>query len=63
MPTGAWTDLPIAQLRFEPATAMWTLRCRDRNERWTPYRRLPASGSVAALLAEIDADPTGIFWG
>jgi len=35
---------------------------RDRNERWFDYDHL-FSGTAAELLAEIDADPTCIFWG
>jgi hypothetical protein len=41
----------------------WTLYRRDRNLRFHPYDRLAPSPSVDALLAEIDRDPTCIFWG
>jgi hypothetical protein len=42
---------------------MWTLYFRDRNLRFHRYDLAAPSGSVAELLAEVDADPTGIFWG
>jgi Protein of unknown function (DUF3024) len=58
-----WSSLKVAQLRYDPDTATWSLYYRDRNERWHPYPRIRSSRDVAALLAEIDADPTGIFWG
>jgi hypothetical protein len=44
-----WTRLPIAGLRYSPTHAAWMLFWRDRN--------------LDPLLAEIDADPTAIFWG
>ena len=57
-----WTRLQIAQLRFaEPAG--WSLFWRDSSERWHRYESVPASRDLALLLAEIDSDPTGIFWG
>lgn len=58
-----WTSSKIAQLRFDPSSQRWSLFCRDRHERWWPYDEITSSASVDPLLAEIDADPTGIFWG
>lgn len=57
-----WSRLPIAQLRFDPTTNEWTLFCADRNSRWHLYDFIEP-GTVTELLAEIEADPTGIFWG
>ncbi len=53
----------MAQLRYDPAARTWSLYCRNRNERWFAYSAVKPSSDVAPLLAEIDADPTGIFWG
>jgi hypothetical protein len=47
----------------EAASKTWRLSCCDRNERWWPYDNIDPSASIDPLLAEIDADPTGIFWG
>jgi Protein of unknown function (DUF3024) len=58
-----WTSLKVAQLRFDPSSGQWSMYCCDRNERWWPYPNIGMSASIDALLAEIDADPTGIFWG
>ena len=55
--------LPIARLRYTAATTSWTLLWRDRNLRFHIYDLLPPSHSVQDLLAELDRDPTGIFWG
>lgn len=58
-----WTSMKIAQLRYEQSSKQWTLYCADRNERWWPYDNIGPSASVDPLLAEVDADPIGIFWG
>ena len=42
---------------------MWSLYWRDRNLRFHEYGLLPASASVGGLLAELERDPTAIFWG
>lgn len=58
-----WTRMKVAQLRYDRSSSRWSLYCCDRNERWWPYDDITPSASVDPLLAEIDADPTGIFWG
>lgn len=58
-----WTRFPIARLVYVKTHAHWLLHWRDRNLRWHRYDRLPPCGQVTDLLAEVDADPTGIFWG
>jgi len=58
-----WTSSDIARLRFDPASRSWSLAWKDSSDRWHRYDGVPPSDDVAPLLAEIDADPTGIFWG
>ncbi len=58
-----WTSMKIAQLRYDPTDRMWTLYCCDRNQRWFLYFDTEPSRDVSPLVAEIDEDPTGIFWG
>jgi len=58
-----WTDLAVAQLRFDPSTERWSLHSSDSNGRWHRYEAVGGSTSVDPLLREIEADPTGIFWG
>lgn len=55
--------MKVAQLRYDSSSGQWSLYCCDRNERWWSYDNIGSSQSVDLLLAEIDADPTGIFWG
>ncbi len=58
-----WTSMPIAQMRYEPRTGKWTLYCADRNDRWHKYMGVTPTNEINKILAEIDRDPTGIFWG
>ena len=58
-----WTRLPIARLRYTKATRAWSLYWCDRNLNFHEYDRVSATASVEDLLAEIDRDPTAIFWG
>lgn len=58
-----WTRIPIAQLRYDPPVAHWTLYWRDCNLRWHRYDRIRPASHVDPLLAEIEADPSAIFWG
>ena len=58
-----WTRFPIARLRYTKSTGLWSLYWRDRDLRFHEYDRAPATVSVEDLLAEVDLDPTAIFWG
>jgi Protein of unknown function (DUF3024) len=58
-----WTRFPIVRLRYVPAHGVWMLYWRDSNLRWHRYDRVGPSPNVDPLLAEIEADPTMIFWG
>jgi hypothetical protein len=58
-----WTSFPIARLRYTAASKSWTLYWRDRNLRFHLYDLLAPSRTVEDLLAEVDRDPTCIFWG
>ena len=58
-----WSSLPIARLRYTAANQAWRLYWRDRNLRFHADDLLAPSHRVEDLLAEIDRDPTGIFWG
>lgn len=55
--------VPCAQFRFDADSGQWTLYCPDRNSRWHVYFDADPTRDFEALLQEVDADPTGIFWG
>jgi hypothetical protein len=57
-----WSRVPVAQLRYDADAQHWTLYWADRNGRWHLYD-LVEPGTVVELLAEIESDPTAIFWG
>lgn len=58
-----WVKSPIAQFRFSPAKGLWSLYWHDRNRRWRLYDDLAATRNFESMLAEVDRDPTSIFWG
>lgn len=58
-----WTRMPVARLRYLAGRSVWLLDWRDRNERWHLYDDIEPSRHVEPLLAEIEKDPTSIFWG
>ncbi len=57
-----WTRSPIAQFRHDFATGRWSLYWPDRNGRWH-IDDGTEPGDLEALLAAVDRDPTGIYWG
>jgi hypothetical protein len=58
-----WVDIPVAQFRFNLSRSLWTLYCADRNSKWHEYLPAALTRDFDMLLAEVDKDPTGIFWG
>lgn len=58
-----WTSSRVCSLVFDPRSNTWSLFARDRNDRRLDYPGIGPCSSVRPLLAEVEADPTGIFWG
>ena len=58
-----WSRQPIAELRYDSASSTWALYWPRHTGRWHRYEDFPAASGVGPLLAEIDADPDGVFWG
>ena len=58
-----WTRFPIARLRYVKTAGVWSLYWRDRNRRFHAYDLVSPTASIEELLAEVDRDPTAIFWG
>ncbi|MBA3013577.1 MAG: DUF3024 domain-containing protein [Proteobacteria bacterium] len=60
---GQWIRMKIAQFEFNPETRKWKLYCFDRNDKRMHYPEHNEDSRLESLLAEVDNDPTGIFWG
>ena len=58
-----WTRSPIARLRYTKSKGEWSLYWCDSNLKFHEYELVPSTPDVGALIAEIDSDPTSIFWG
>jgi hypothetical protein len=58
-----WTRFPIARLRYTKARREWALYWRDRNLKFHLYDLVEPTSNIEDLLAEVDRDPTCIFWG
>ena len=62
---GSWptASLPVARLLYLAKNHRWTLYRTARNLHWHVYDRTQPASRIDTLLNEVDADPTGIFWG
>jgi hypothetical protein len=58
-----WARTVVAQFRYDPQAARWSLYCADRNSRWHLYDEVGPTRDIGVLLREVEKDPTGIFWG
>jgi len=61
-PAGDWFRVPFARLRFTRSRG-WELYYSDRDSDFHVYDLVEPTQDVAILLAEIDDDPTCIFFG
>ncbi len=59
----AWLEHPVAKFRWVASHREWRLYCQFRDLRWHEYEPRFAAGDFDTLLAEVDRDPTCIFWG
>ncbi|UQX88255.1 DUF3024 domain-containing protein [Jatrophihabitans telluris] len=61
-----WSAGPIAQLRYLPIAGRelaWSLYWMRQTGRWEYYAGHGTAGSPEPLLAEIERDPDGVFFG
>jgi hypothetical protein len=52
----------VAQFEFDPDLLVWTLYWYDRKNRRQPYPTGRNRDTLEKLVAEVETDPTGIFW-
>lgn len=60
---GSWIACKIARFKKDPATNCWQLYCAGRNGDWRLFQPYPISIDIEKLLAVVDRDVTGTFWG
>jgi hypothetical protein len=58
-----WSRVGVARFRFSNRDRRWRLYWSDRNGRWHLYDPIEPAPELSPLLAEVDRDPTHIFWG
>jgi hypothetical protein len=58
-----WTRFPVVRFDYNKARREWAIFWRDRNLKFHRFDLVAPSRQVETLLAEVDADRTGIFWG
>ncbi len=58
-----WSRCPIVRLRYTQTRREWQIYWCDSNSKFHVYDLVPPTPDIDRLLAEIEADPTCIFWG
>lgn len=58
-----WSAMDIAILDYDAESSTWELFCFDRDSRRISYSPTIPTADLDALIATIDTDSSGIFWG
>ncbi len=58
-----WLEHGVARFRYSAAAGSWSLYCMHRDLKWHRYLSCGPAKRFETLLDEVQADPTGIFWG
>jgi hypothetical protein len=58
-----WTELGVAKLKSNRETGVWKLYWQRASLKWQAYEPLAESRDLAVLVAEVDRDPHGCFFG
>lgn len=58
-----WISHKIARFKKDRESNCWQLYYADRNERWHLFEPFPSDKDIEKMLAEVEKDTTGIFWG
>lgn len=60
---GETHELPKAKLTFVKTQKIWKLFWQRQDLKWHGYEPMPQARHLEQLVAEVDADPYGCFWG
>lgn len=58
-----WTEMPVARFKKDEKNNTWLLYCADRNGKWHLFEPNAENKDIEKLLAVVERDTTGIFWG
>jgi len=58
-----WTRFPIVRFRYTSSRREWDTFWRDRNSKFHRFDPISPSPQIDVLLATVDEDRSGIFWG
>ena len=58
-----WVDYPVAKFRYVQSQRVWRLYCQFQDLKWRAYAPCFESPYLKRLVAEVEEDLTGIFWG
>jgi hypothetical protein len=53
----------FARFQYDPGTGDWMLKWSDRNGKFHPYEGFERVRPFERVVDEVEADPTGIFFG
>lgn len=60
---GDWIPMKVARFKKDDKTETWQLYWADRNSKWRKYPPLPFHRDIEKLLAEVERNESGAFWG
>ncbi|MGQ0826010.1 MAG: DUF3024 domain-containing protein [Actinomycetota bacterium] len=58
-----WTRFPIVRFHYTKVRGEWATFWRDRNLEFHRFELIAPSRQIEVLLADVDEDRSGIFWG
>lgn len=58
-----WSKSPRAKLKYSRSTRKWKLYRIREDEKWYPYETETASTELDAVVAELESDRSGAFFG
>jgi hypothetical protein len=58
-----WVASKVARFKKDAATNCWQLYSADKGGRWRLFQPYPITIDIEKLLATVERDATGIFWG
>jgi hypothetical protein len=62
-PTDEWDEIDVALLRHAERSGLWSLFAPGDDGRWRLYLGADPSESIDPLLAAVETDRGGVFWG